>query len=277
MASYEDLLQCFTQQIEFLTTSIEATGKPADSPEFESVLAKSDEVLVKVVAACPSLSTQQTTKLMQLLSKSPYSMAVRSKIIDMMYGKIASTGEIAAIKANEKPIGYKNQVNLHLHRYFSSKEWSALKSPQTTYLDKLSIITNKFEMLGCTCPSEPTEVHACAILTLVGLELEAESLHVVIKPAECLHKLRDLKAGIKVLRGRVRLPHYGVVRVYPPTWQELRSQYPDVFAHAFPEPDRLPAECPLNEKVLDQLRMRMPARSYVMLSPLSLKSARLCK
>ena len=55
------------------------------------------------------------------------------------------------------------------------------------------------------------------------------------------------------------MDHFGKVIVYPPTIEEFETRYPEIFSLAFS--DTAPVACPVNETALEQLRLRLPARS----------------
>ncbi len=116
--------------------------------------------------------------------------------------------------------------------------------------------------IGDVFSSELSWVHVVSMLTLASHDSDVDSFS--IEPANCLTKLRDIKAYAKSMR-KTMLSHYGVVALYPEDPNDLKLQHPEVYQAAYPnaspdDPSTLPVKSPLNAALLEQLRAKLPAR-----------------
>ena len=118
--------------------------------------------------------------------------------------------------------------------------------------------------LGCMYGTEPTEVHALSV-RLLGSCSDPDQFQ--IEPSACLTKLRQFKEMFKFRHKQIYSAKHlwGVVKVFPSDPEELRWSHVEVYNNAFPDadkgPEHRPVACPLNEALLDQVRLAIPARS----------------
>ena len=113
--------------------------------------------------------------------------------------------------------------------------------------------------------------------------LDSDETFPAVDAADCHAKIKDLKDLVHTSRKRKPCPHYGIVEVYPASWQEFRCTYPTIFASAYPSfklEDPATAihgpqtPCPLDDFVLDQIRMQIPARNTHRTFNIGLRGAR---
>jgi hypothetical protein len=84
---------------------------------------------------------------------------------------------------------------------------------------------------------------------------------------EVVHRKLEIGALIDSLNSGVRLPHQGIVRVYPDSPQELERLFPGVYAAAYPAGSSLaPTMPPFSRSefaaLVDALPMRKSSREY---------------
>jgi hypothetical protein len=160
----------------------------------------------------------------------------------------------------------KNSTNLYFHRYLIDHEWKKIMATDVEMGEKETVLVDAALRSGQPWPNEGTIVGWASILLYASHVPHRTSQLVNINAMDAAHINKELKEILKNRR-KHRFPNVfdGVILTYPPNPATLKETHPGWFeamyaGHSGGE-ENLPAVCPLNESVLEQIRGRLPARN----------------
>lgn len=198
-------------------------------------------------------------EMMKLLSAADHvPKSFKASLAKCIHNKVTTTN-------TKWTIGKKPQQQLQsckqVHQFLPKWVWDVLLEPTSSYSQCLLSIKSFCRMLGLTNGNEPTWV--CLDATMLLARSGAKDLSVPLQDAFTL--LQDLKTHVRPSKQEIRMPHWGGIIMYPPTPQELKYEYPDLYETAYPQatekPQNGPQACPLDLTVLEQLISSLPARN----------------
>ena len=131
-----------------------------------------------------------------------------------------------------------------------------------SWQDIMQTLVNFSVAQGVHHPTETTQLHIVAMTILICNKEHMES-HMRIDANEAYQKLQVLKQmynNARQIRPDNAPQIFGQLRVYPHTVEEFETELPALFSFCFPDATRRPVPCPLDEMVLNQVRMRLLSR-----------------
>ena len=164
--------------------------------------------------------------------------------------------KVSAIRVNHTPnLRSPPQSNLWYHRYLGQHHWATLVDPEVPWPVKLRVIVDVSADMGLTHPTEITLTHIVSVVELAVNQHSTLDLCV----GDAWTKRGQIKDGITALR-RLHLPHFGQLRNYPDSPNDLPSLSYNVLYKVGTSKEYRPVDCPLDESSLHALRARMPTR-----------------
>jgi len=159
----------------------------------------------------------------------------------------------------------KNSTNLYFHRYLCAHKWTKLLAKDVPMPEKCSMITETALQAGQPFPNEMTVVHWVSMLIYAQHGIDSQE-PMQINPMDAKQLNQQLKDMLKAKRThRAANAFDAAITSYPPDPATLKDTHPGWFEVMYPgyttHPELLPAACPLNEAILEQIRVRLPARS----------------
>ena len=159
----------------------------------------------------------------------------------------------------------KNSTNLYFHRYLCGHKWTKLLAKDVPLPEKCSMITETALQAGQPFPNEMTVVHWVSMLVYAQHGIDSQE-PMQINPMDAKQLNQTLKDMLKAKRKhRAANAFDATITSYPPDPATLKDTHPGWFEAMYPgytiDPELLPAACPLNEAILEQIRVRLPARS----------------
>ncbi len=207
-------------------------------------------------------SRPDATLIMKELQQSPFTLPQRSEILTVLTAMVgpeeARLGDQSSLPGSIKGA---SQSCLSFHRLVKAVLWGIMRDETKSFSSRVdAMVRFMVNELGLSWPNETTLVHCVATFIMAGCRSEDDAF--LIEPNDAFTILRDLKSGIKNLRSKGGIPHWGRIIVYPNTLAEFESKFPDVFQVCYPGGRaEVPEQCPISESKLEQLRLRLPARS----------------
>ena len=238
----------FAEAINFLNCNIKAGIADQD---LQPLLQSGFDNLISALNHESVLTYDQGTACITALGDSPFNMAMRIKLIHLINGLAASSGTLATIQEKRPPL----QSHMYFHRYLAKREWNALADESIALQLKVDVVANKANLLGLVFVTEQTLVHMVATMMLAM----KNDGNLNVQPKDAWALLQEVKRSLRVRRSKARLAHYGKVTAFPELPATFAKEWPEIYNGAFPVGSE-PAECPLNEMMLEYLRQQLPAR-----------------
>ena len=199
------------------------------------------------IERAPPITIEAGASMLRKLEKATVPQAWREALVKLVQAKVQTGAENSCNEGNKKNKEKPRQTCLHLDNYFLKKDWEKLASDGLT--DKVNLAAQRMAALGLLNPTEPTVVHAVAILYLTSHKGTLEELN--ITGVHALNTVRDLKS---VLRGLKGFTQSGITN-YPMDPAELPGPiFMKAFGQEKPEPSRL------DPHALGWLQVVLPAR-----------------
>ena len=207
------------------------------------------------IATAVAMNAGQATKIILALSVPAIPAYVREVLAKAVKEAVdGSTSKVAAARA-----GPQSCINIEV--FIPQRHWAVAENPAIPFPILLCNMGWLMERLGLVHANEHTWVAVTAVLKLARM---GGSITGPINPAECYQLGQRLKALVRLDAKRSPKPHHGKIKVFPETPEQLREQFPEIYALAYPNVDTFPhngpCQCPLDATVLNYLKTKLPAR-----------------
>ena len=150
----------------------------------------------------------------------------------------------------------KNQVAGHLENYIPQRLWDIAANRKAPWSMVLQQWARFYERLGLTNATEPTYVAMLAILLsqrYSTCDLDR------LSPADAKEMLEGIKGAVHLI-SKVKLPHHGVIHIYPVWPSDLKTQNPGIYQSAYPNVEHEAVPSPLDPELLCRFKGVLPAR-----------------
>ena len=248
--------QLIAEVCEFLVV----TKTHASEDAFAACLEQQKDIIMSHLRSSTVTRTEATASLKRL-QVSPFEFAARSEITSLMMAKVLAAAQTNTTLGNSGGGKTAMQSCLHFHKLIETTLWSTLQGENVPCSTRLNaMILFAINDLGLVHPNETTLVHMVATFIMAGcrnpehaFQMDAESSFSI---------LRELKLGMRSLRSKVKSSHSGVITLYPKDVREFAARYPDVYNICYTgAPHEVPEVCPVPGTMLEQFRVRLPART----------------
>ena len=248
---FDALSNAFQAELELVATLPDPVGSTFDALE--------DFLNQQLADLGEPLTTPQTTAMIHLLLDCASLPSARRD--SMIRRLLDARGALTPSTQTAAPrVGL--QSDLFFQRRLLAEQWEQLLRMFGSWQDIMQTLVNFSVAQGVHHPTETTQLHIVAMTILICNKEHMES-HMRIDANEAYQKLQVLKQmynNARQIRPDNAPQIFGQLRVYPHTVEEFETELPALFSFCFPDATRRPVPCPLDEMVLNQVRMRLPSR-----------------
>ena len=222
--------------IEFLQANI-AAGTDPDSDSFATLQHNMSTKLSQKIDEFASIPMPDVSQCMAALETSPFTMELRSNIIQKLNSRVAfetAAMEATVAKKSRAANGYpKRQRHMFFHNYLLSSDWTCIMNADMPMLDVLGFVANKsVHVLDLPYPSESTigsMVSTAMMAHNTSMQMHGSSR---FDPTEGYYMIQQMKNKIKAYRS---LKNFTIGPAdYPANPEELLISFPALFSKAFP-------------------------------------------
>ena len=204
-----------------------------------------------------SIEAPEATAVLKELARPHIPAEMRRRLAETLSEKVASGSSQAGHGSDAN-----KQYALQVYNLFPIWLWSVLmdkNAPKHKIIEGVKVFLFS---IGLVYATEPTYL---AIVAAILAARHHSDPNFQVDQAEAKSLLEELKKTVRLGMKRRKMSHFGCIRSFPDTPEELLEQHPQVFARAYPLHDTIhancPQECPLDAAMLTSLCAQLPSRS----------------
>eukprot|EP00973_Karenia_brevis_P053954 7493990-Karenia_brevis.AAC.1 len=247
MAKKMGILDSIKVELQYLQS---VKGHMTDEAYLDVCKDKQDVMEIQI-SRHDKLSTAASLELLEAIKAAKLPSPVQAALLSTIIEK-GKSGSSMADKADEKAAEKCKQSCLNMCHIMPIWLWNVLTSPTTPDHELLPAMFRYMLSIGLVYAHEPTYVHIVSIMALCRLHTQPSQ---TIDPENCKKVGDELKTMIRTHRRKIKMPHYGQIRLYPKNMSDFQTQFPEVYARAFnsDKPENECATCPLDTILLAEL------------------------
>ncbi len=229
----------------------------AGSPPSDATLQEYADQMASKIVAHDKFSVETGTRLIKFVGDCAVGPHARSNMLKLIQAKIDLADSASATSGNTR---CKNTTHYRLQHFLTRKEWDTLCSAASTDAYASFTLAKAAIRMGITCPCEKTYTHWAAI-TMLAKDPQA---HQDPDHQTGAYMVMLLKNQLKT--SRPKNSSKDCLRPLPNSVEEFKQWHPVKFAATYPNLDPAnpqiagPVPSPLDDSVLEQLRLALPAR-----------------